>query len=210
MERLVTYERPREKLKLKGASALSTAELFQLVIGSGSSKVSGAKLARHVASLFTSQQQVVRDDLESISGLGEAKVSQILAVAELMHRKDTLLVKADADIVIYKSLKLSKVSTVYVFIFDGTQKAVACHEYPMKQQTHYSLVVKRLFSDALSEKAAAISIGLGSRMYPLEASHHDLEFARHAYRTAQLLHVPLKGFYLVNSTATRQLAKALL
>lgn len=87
MERFL-YERPREKLRSQGVRALALTELVQLVIGSGNSQVSGARLARQVVEHL----QGASFDYESlitIRGLGDAKVGQLLAALELGRRQYT-------------------------------------------------------------------------------------------------------------------------
>ena len=79
------YQRPREKLHDKGPRALSIVELIQIILGSGSAKVSVAKIARHVEKLFV-EDKITYEALTSISGMGEAKACQILAALELSRR----------------------------------------------------------------------------------------------------------------------------
>lgn len=80
------YERPREKLRNKGAENLTYIELLQLVIGSGISSVSGAMLAREVQVLILTHEVIRLPELLAIKGMGEAKACQILAVFELVRR----------------------------------------------------------------------------------------------------------------------------
>jgi DNA repair protein RadC len=79
------YQRPREKLRIKGAEALSIAELLQIILGSGSSKISGAKIARLIEKLFV-ENRVNYETLICTEGVGEAKACQILATIELSRR----------------------------------------------------------------------------------------------------------------------------
>lgn len=79
------YQRPREKLLTKGVGSLSVAELFQIILGSGSSKISGAKIARHVEKLFI-EDAISYKTLVSTKGVGDAKACQILATLELSKR----------------------------------------------------------------------------------------------------------------------------
>lgn len=79
------YQRPREKLRTHGVEALSIAELFQVILGSGSSRISGAKIARLVDKLFV-DDTLSYETLVSIEGVGEAKACQILAAIELSRR----------------------------------------------------------------------------------------------------------------------------
>lgn len=84
MER-VTYERPREKLHRQGVDALSSVELVQLIIGSGSSKSSAAKLARMVEALAHTGA-LHYTQLRQIEGIGEAKACQLMALYEYARR----------------------------------------------------------------------------------------------------------------------------
>lgn len=79
------YQRPREKLQIKGVTALSFVELLQIILGSGSAKASGAKIARIVEKLLQ-EDKVTYDTLISTEGVGEAKACQILAVLEIARR----------------------------------------------------------------------------------------------------------------------------
>lgn len=72
-------------MRNRGVSALSLTELLQLIIGSGSARLSGAKLARVVEEKVT-QNDISLDMLKVIPGIGEAKACQILAALEVGKR----------------------------------------------------------------------------------------------------------------------------
>lgn len=78
-------ERPREKLIHHGAASLSLVELIQLVVGSGNSRVSGAKMARNIKNAL-GQEGLTYTALVAIDGVGVAKACQILAAFELAKR----------------------------------------------------------------------------------------------------------------------------
>ena len=79
-------ERPRERLEQFGPEALSTTELFMILLGSGSKKTPVTKLAKKIDSLFHSQPKVSLNDLTKIPGVGLAKACQIMASLELVER----------------------------------------------------------------------------------------------------------------------------
>lgn len=79
------YERPREKLIRGGVDTLSTIELIQLIIGSGTPVASSAKLARLVG-ILVEQNAVTLTALCEIKGVGHAKACQIIAALELGRR----------------------------------------------------------------------------------------------------------------------------
>jgi DNA repair protein RadC len=84
-------DRPREKLLLKGTSALSEAELVAILIGSGTTKTSAVELAKKVLLLCKNNlNELARlgvKDLIKIKGIGEAKAITIVAALELGRRR---------------------------------------------------------------------------------------------------------------------------
>lgn len=84
-------ERPREKLALKGASALSDAELLAILIATGSREKSALDLARDILKLAGNNlNQLGRlgvTELKQTKGIGEAKAITIAAALELGRRR---------------------------------------------------------------------------------------------------------------------------
>jgi len=84
-------DRPREKLFLKGRSALSEAELLAILIGSGNRKDSALGLSRKVLSGSGSNlavlSQISYTDLMKVRGIGKAKAAIIISALELGRRR---------------------------------------------------------------------------------------------------------------------------
>lgn len=82
-------ERPREKLLLKGAAALSDAELLAIFLRTGVAGTSAVELSRELLSQFGSLGALLSADQEVFCqgrGLGQAKYVQLQAVIELARR----------------------------------------------------------------------------------------------------------------------------
>jgi DNA repair protein RadC len=82
-------ERPRERLALRGASGLTSAELIALLWGSGAAGRSAIglaedALARHEG--LTGLARATDVELEAIPGVGRAKAAQLTAAFELGRR----------------------------------------------------------------------------------------------------------------------------
>ncbi|MDQ2964574.1 MAG: DNA repair protein RadC [Chloroflexota bacterium] len=82
-------ERPRERLALRGASGLRSAELIALLWGSGAAGRSAIvlaedALARHEG--LTGLARATDVELEAIPGVGQAKAAQLTAAFELGRR----------------------------------------------------------------------------------------------------------------------------
>lgn len=84
-------DRPREKMLLKGKSALSDAELIALLIGSGTGSLSAVEVARQVLQTVENNlhdlAKLTVKDLMKNKGIGEAKAITIVAAMELGRRR---------------------------------------------------------------------------------------------------------------------------
>ncbi|MDA0314246.1 MAG: DNA repair protein RadC [Bacteroidetes bacterium] len=88
---LAEEDRPREKLLLKGKSALSDAELVAILIRTGTTACSAVDLSRMLlASVGNNLAAVARmsvADLTKFKGIGEAKAISIVSALELGRRR---------------------------------------------------------------------------------------------------------------------------
>ncbi|WP_462247533.1 RadC family protein [Ekhidna sp.] len=91
IKRWAEEDRPREKLLLKGKSALSDAELIAILIGSGNKHQSAVELSQVILEYYendlSSLAKVSVKDLQKFKGIGEAKAITIVAALELGRRR---------------------------------------------------------------------------------------------------------------------------
>ncbi|MCX6312748.1 MAG: DNA repair protein RadC [Bacteroidetes bacterium] len=93
-------DRPREKLLLKGRSALSDAELIAILIGSGNRNESAVDLSKRI--LNTAENNLEKfsrmgiSELKRFPGMGEAKALSILAALELGRRRNANITGEDS------------------------------------------------------------------------------------------------------------------
>ena len=84
-------DKPREKLILKGKSALSDAELIAILIGSGSRNESAVDLSKRILSgadnNLNALGKMSMAQLMAFKGIGEAKAITIIAAMELGRRR---------------------------------------------------------------------------------------------------------------------------
>ncbi|MFN3404207.1 MAG: RadC family protein [Cytophagaceae bacterium] len=85
-------DRPREKLILKGKSALSDAELIGILIGSGTVSMSAVDLAKMILSQCGNNLNQLAmmnvKELQKFKGIGEAKAITIVSALELGRRRN--------------------------------------------------------------------------------------------------------------------------
>jgi DNA repair protein RadC len=84
-------DRPREKLLLKGKSALSDAELLGILIGSGIQKLTAIDIAKlilqGVGGDLNQLARLTVKELAKFKGIGEAKAITIVSALELGRRR---------------------------------------------------------------------------------------------------------------------------
>ncbi|MEN9917592.1 MAG: repair protein RadC [Bacteroidota bacterium] len=86
-------DRPREKMILKGVSALSDAELIAILIGSGNKNETAVELSQRILhtvnnNLNTLGKLSINDLIRDFNGIGEAKAITIIAALELGKRRN--------------------------------------------------------------------------------------------------------------------------
>ncbi len=84
-------DRPREKLLLKGKSALSDTELLAILIGSGYKNINAVALSKIIFSSIDNNLNKLGkmsvSDLKKFKGIGEAKAISIITALELGRRR---------------------------------------------------------------------------------------------------------------------------
>ncbi|WP_367915126.1 DNA repair protein RadC [Leadbetterella sp. DM7] len=84
-------DRPREKLIMKGRSALSDAELLAILIGKGSRVNSALDLGKIILEMagydLNKLARFSVEELTGVEGIGQAKAAGIIAAMELARRK---------------------------------------------------------------------------------------------------------------------------
>lgn len=84
-------DRPREKLMMKGAGALSDAELLAILIGTGNREETAVELCRRILNdNHNNLNELARlsiTDLQRYKGIGEAKAISLIATLEIGKRR---------------------------------------------------------------------------------------------------------------------------
>lgn len=84
-------DRPREKLSLKGAEALSDAELVAILLNSGTTERDAVEVARDLLKLSGNNLdrlgKMALKEYQTVSGIGPARAITLKAALELGHRR---------------------------------------------------------------------------------------------------------------------------
>src|SRR3990167_3786986 len=161
IKELPEFSRPREKLKEKGAEALSNTELIAILLGSGNKDHDVMTLASKVAKLLSDNNgKLTLDALSNLDGIGLAKASQILAGFELARRhivRESIKITETKDVLPLISDISNKQQEYFVCIsLNGAneliEKRIVTVGLLDKSQVH----PREVFADVITDRAAAV------------------------------------------------------
>lgn len=165
---LPTTERPRERLKLHGARALSSSELLAILLGSGSLGNSAVRIGHEIlASSHGSLRRLSAQPvaaLTALAGVGNARAVAIHAALELgrrmaaEEREDGIPVRGPRDVheIFGQRLQDLPVEEFHVAVLDS-QHRLERDVTITRGLLNSSLVHPReVFREAIAENAAAI------------------------------------------------------
>ena len=167
INRWAAEDRPREKMMLKGAEALSDAELLAIFLRTGVSGKSAVDLARHLLSEFGSLRALLEADLRAFCrqlGLGPAKFSQLQAVLEMSRRhlaerlrRESALESPQAVRDYFKALLRHEPHEVFGCLFLDTRHRMLAFEVLFRGSIDSASVYPRqVVKRALAHNAAAV------------------------------------------------------
>ncbi len=201
-------ERPREKLKEKGAENLSNEELIAILLRTGSKEESVKDLAIRViknVSHFQDLNTLSYRDLINLKGIKEAKAITLIAAIELGRRlanpeKITKLKITNAEI-LYNHFRLKILSTKQeklFCVFLNTKNEVITYETIFIGTQNKSITHPReIFHAALKNSAVKIIILHNHPTGDPTPSEEDIKFTREIKSIAELLKIPLMDHIII-------------
>ena len=205
---LPAHNRPREKLKERGASALTDEELVAAILGRGVKGQDLGTISRNVAKLIRKHSKnLTIEHLIAVRGMGLAKAAQILSSFELARRyliKDTVKVTGAQDVM-----------PLLADIADKKQEHFVCislngaHEIIKKRIVTIGLVdrsqvhPREVYADVISDRAAAVIFAHNHPSGDLKPSNSDLKIHEQLTEAGKILGIRIldhliitrKGYY---------------
>jgi len=159
-------DRPRERLKENGASALSNAELLAIILQSGTRNTNVLDMSRNLLSKFSLErlESYSLQELLQIKGIGIAKACQIKALFELGKRINTfsgskkVKINHPKDVysLFFPILRNEEQENVFLLSLDSTNGLIS-KTLVFKGTLNESLVHPReIFKEATRQSACSI------------------------------------------------------
>jgi DNA repair protein RadC len=203
IKELPEHSRPREKLRERGAAALTDEELVAAILGMGTAGIDVRSMSRNVAALIREHRETLTlEQLESLPGMGLAKSSQILSAFELARR---YLVSDSTKIECAEN-----VLPLLADIRDKTQEHFVCitlngaNEVIQKRIVTIGLLDRSLvhprdvFADVIADRAAAVIFAHNHPSGDLRPSDEDQETQRRLVEAAKLLGIRVLDHLIVS------------
>lgn len=202
-------DRPREKLLLKGVSALSDSELLAILIGSGNDRQSAVELSQEILmSVGNDLNQLARlgvvDLMNNYRGIGEAKSVTIIAALELGRRRKAarsprkkLISSRD----VYEELSplLSDLNheETWALLTDRSNQVVSTLQVSRGGISGTVVDVRLILREALARYASGIFIGHNHPSGNPRPSPEDIKITRKLKEAALLMDVLLMDHIIV-------------
>lgn len=194
IKELPEHDRPREKMRLKGAAALTNEELVQVIVGRGVKGHDVRAMSQKIARVLEEKKgRLAESDLMVIQGMGEAKSYQLLAAFEIARRfakGDAVKITGIQDILALDVIQqiTGRPQEHFVCIslngaYEVIEKRIVTVGLLDRSQVH----PREVFADVIADRAAAVVFVHNHPSGDLRPSDADLRIHSQLMESAQIL-----------------------
>ena len=197
-------DRPREKLAIKGAASLSDLELLMALIGSGNKQADVGKIAKDTLKLIqTYGADISYEQLQQVTGMGSAKITEILAALELSKR---YLIDSEQPIIDSPEKAAEQLTDIcdkkqeyfVCLTLDGANRLIAKRTITIGTLTSSLVHPREVFADAITDRAASVIVAHNHPSGNLEPSQADILLTQRLINAASLLGIQLIEHIIVS------------
>jgi DNA repair protein RadC len=204
-------DKPREKLMLKGKSALSDAELIAILIGSGSRNESAVGLSKRILASVDNLNTLGKmsiSQLTNFKGIGEAKAIAIIAALELGRRRraeDTVdLVKITSSKLIFEIMQpiIGELphEEFWVLFLNNSNKIISKSQLSKGGISATIVDVRMVFKLALENSATSLILCHNHPSGNLQPSEADKEITKKVKVAGDSLDVKVLDHLIITET----------
>jgi len=205
-------DRPREKLRLKGKSALSDAELIAILIGSGNRQESAVDLAKRILnSVDNNINKLVKLNITNLcefNGIGEAKAISIITALELGKRQRLeealVLPKITSSKAVFKIMQpiLEDLNheEFWVIYLNNSNKIIKKIALSKGGITGTLVDIRLLYKIAIEHTAVGIILCHNHPSNKLQPSNEDLKITKKIKEAGTILDIKLLDHLIITKT----------
>lgn len=206
-------DQPREKLRDRGAQALTDAELLAILVGSGSPGVSAVELMQKILTdcrnnLNTLGKMSIRD-LCDYKGVGEAKAITILAACELGRRRQQEKAEERPDLGtatriynhMHPKLQDLDVEEFWLLLMNQNHRLIKKQRIAHGGISEVLVDIRILMKEALLANATIMAVCHNHPSGSLHPSQMDNDLTQTLARACQLMHIRFLDHVIVTDGA---------
>lgn len=203
-------DRPREKLLLKGVSALSDSELLAILIGSGNDEESAVELCKRILRLADNDLNKlsrfsVNDLIKNFKGIGPAKAISIVSALELgRRRKETdvaelkkITSSRDAYEIFLPMLSDLNHEETWALLLNRANKVVSTVQVSRGGISGTVVDIRLVLREALNHYASGIILGHNHPSGNCAPSPQDTQLTKKLKEAAQWMDILLYDHIIV-------------
>jgi len=206
-------DRPREKLLMKGISALSDAELIAILIGSGSRNETAVELSKRILEKTNNNlnelAKLTINDLKKEKGIGEAKAISIVAALELGRRRKL------SDIINKQKITSSKDifnifqpilgdlphEEFWILLLNRANKIIDKHRISQGGTSGTVIDIRIILKEAIEKLASSLIISHNHPSGNVLPSQQDKEITKKLKDAAALMDITLLDHLIVTDSS---------
>ncbi len=208
IKELAPDERPRERLRLRGASSLSTSELLAILLNTGLPGEPVTALAQRLLTDHGGLNGLLKLDvveMAMIRGVGEAKAAKLKAAMELAVRLAALApdqrvqIGSPDDVVNLLGLEMSTLDQeqLRVVLLDTKHRVLASRVIYQGSVNQAQVRVAEVFRDAIRHNATALIAVHNHPSGDPTPSPADVTLTTELVRAAELLDIDLLDHLII-------------
>lgn len=203
MKDMPEYSRPREKLREKGASALTDEELVAAILGMGTAGVDVRTIARQVAGLIREHKTgLTLDHLLAVPGMGLAKAAQILSAFELSRRyllRETVKITIAQDVLPLVADIAGKQQEYFVCLsLNGANEVIEKRIVTIGLLDKSPVHPREVFADVIADRAAAVVFAHNHPSGDIQPSEADRRIHEQLTEAARILGIRILDHVIVS------------
>ncbi len=196
-------DRPREKLLLKGKSALSDAEHIAILLGSGTQSMTAVDVAKHIlSSVDNDLNELARlnvKELQKFKGIGEAKAISIVSALELGRRRKNQespkKVKITSSREVYETIKPElldlQIEEFWILHLNRANQVMKKEKISLGGVAGTVVDPKVVFKTAIQNLSSAIVLIHNHPSGNIKPSKNDIDLTKKFVSCGQLLEIPV-------------------
>jgi DNA repair protein RadC len=199
------FDRPREKMMVKGPESLSTLELMAVLVGSGNKAIDVFTTAKELVKLVEKDfDGLSLQKLQNINGVGKVKACQIMAAIEFSRRflvQEGILIRNDIDVLpLVEELRDKKQEYFLTLTLDGGHHLIERRTVFIGTLNQSLIHPREIFADVITDRAAAVIFVHNHTATDVYPSKEDILVTKRLLEVAEVMGIEVLDHIIINKT----------